>query len=141
MFGLALRFALGGLRTWLIYNANQADFEKIPELCLCPVFGMNPFEFSHVLDDAHIISPTAQWRTKKIEEEYSLVIFPAGFGRHADQKGLRQWLTLRDLRPEWDPAHVASARPTLGPKPHLDELILNLTSLGARARNQAAGMC
>jgi len=28
MFGVALRLALGGLRTWLIYNANQADFDR-----------------------------------------------------------------------------------------------------------------
>jgi hypothetical protein len=70
MFGLALRLAMGGLRTWLIYNATHGDFEQSPELCLCSVFGMNPGEFSHVLADAHIQCAAGQWRAAKIEKEW-----------------------------------------------------------------------
>ena len=71
MFGVALRLALGGLRTWLISDANQADFDERPELCSCNVFGMDPNEFSHVLAEAHIQCSPGQWRTTTIKNEYS----------------------------------------------------------------------
>jgi hypothetical protein len=109
MFGLALFLALKGQRTWLIYNANQADFEQSPELCLCSLFGMNPSEFAHVLADAHIQVPhkSGRWPTTRIEMEYSLVIFPGG--------GMGVMLTTRRNDNGWRTGiyYPSGSRPTL----------------------------
>ena len=71
MFGVALRLRLGGLRTWLIYNANQAFFGGAPgALSLFRVWN-GPVRVIYVLAEAHIQCAIDQWRPATVEKEYS----------------------------------------------------------------------